>query len=81
MTLDHITPPHERTERIRMAMEDNPIHQFLADLNRIPFHGKEEINSGLGDLGNRMEVRSHNDRLSPHPEAIDLDSNNSISYE
>ena len=46
MTLNHITPSHERTERIRMAMEDNPIHQFLADLDRIPFHKKEEIHRG-----------------------------------
>ena len=28
-----------------------------------------------------MEVGGHNDRLSPHPEAIDLDFTNSISYE
>jgi hypothetical protein len=27
-TLDHITPPNERTERTRMTLEDNPIHQF-----------------------------------------------------
>ena len=62
-------------------MEKNPIHQFLADLDRIPFHGQEQVHRELGDLGNRMEVGGHNDRLSPHPEAIDLDSNNSISYE
>ena len=37
--LNHITPSNERTERIGMAKEDNPIHQFLADLDRIPFHG------------------------------------------
>ena len=80
-TLIHITSPFEATERIRMALEDNPIHQFHADLERIPFHLKEEIHMGLGNLGNRMEVGGHNDRLSPHPEAIDHDSNNSISYE
>jgi hypothetical protein len=28
-----------------------------------------------------MEVGGHNDRLSPHPEAIDLEFNNSIFYE
>jgi hypothetical protein len=59
-----------------MAMEDSPIHQFLADLERIPFHSKEQVHRGLEDLGNRMEVGG----LSPHPEAIDLVSNNSISY-
>ena len=79
MTLDSFTPPHERTERIRMAMKDKPIHQFLADLEMIPFYKKEEIHRGFGNLGNRMEVGGHNDRYSPHPEAIDLDSNNSIS--
>ena len=81
MTIDSWTPPNERTERIRMAIEDNPLHQFLADLEMIPFHKKEEIHRGLGNLGNRMEVGGHNDRYSPHPEAIDMDSNNSISYE
>ena len=55
--------------------------QFLADLDRIPFHKNEEIHRGLGNLGNRMKVGGHNDRYSPHPEAIDMDSNNSISYE
>ena len=50
-------------------------------LERIPFHGKEQVHRGLRDLGNRMKVGGHNDRLSPHPDAIDLDSNNSISYE
>jgi hypothetical protein len=62
-------------------MVDNPIHQCLADLDRIPFHGKEQIHRGLGDLGNRMEIEGNDDRQSPHPEAIDLDSNSSISYE
>ena len=62
-----------------MALEDNPIHQFHADIHRIPFHGREKIHMGLGNLGNRMEVEGYNDRLSPHPEAIDLESNNSIS--
>jgi hypothetical protein len=28
-----------------------------------------------------MKVGGYNDRLSPHPEAIDLEPNNSISYE
>jgi hypothetical protein len=28
-----------------------------------------------------MKVGGHNDRQSPHSEAIDLDSNNSISYD
>ena len=61
-TLTHITPPNERTERIRMTLENNPIHQIHADLDRILFHLKEEIHMGLGDLGNRMEVGGHNDR-------------------
>jgi hypothetical protein len=43
--LAHITPPNERTERIRLALEDNPIHQFHADLERIPFHGREQIHN------------------------------------
>jgi hypothetical protein len=41
MILAHQTPPNEWTERIRMALKDNPIHQFLVDLERISFHGKE----------------------------------------
>jgi hypothetical protein len=28
-----------------------------------------------------MEIEGNDDRQSPHPEAIDLDSNSSISYE
>ena len=80
-TLIHTISPFERTERIRMALVDNPIHQFHADLDRIPFHLKEKINMGLENLDYRMELGGHNDRLSPHPEAIDLESNNSISYE
>jgi hypothetical protein len=58
-TLNHITPPNERTEIIRMALEDNPIHQFHADLDRIPFHLKEEIHMGLGNLGNRMSQKKY----------------------
>jgi hypothetical protein len=54
-----------------MAMEDNPLHQFLAEIERMPFHGKEKVHRGLGDLGKRMKVGGHDDRLSPHPEAID----------
>jgi hypothetical protein len=57
------------------------LHQFHADLDRIPFLLKEKIHMGLGNLGNRMEVGGHNDRLSLHPDAIDLGSNYSISYE
>jgi hypothetical protein len=40
-----------------MPSEDNPIHQYLADLERILFHGREEIHRGLENPGNRMEVR------------------------
>jgi hypothetical protein len=39
----HQTPKEKRTEKIRMALEDNPIHQYFADLERIPFHGKEVL--------------------------------------
>jgi hypothetical protein len=64
-----------------MALKNNPTHQFLADLEKIPFYGREQIHRGLDNLGNRMKVGGNNDRLSSHPEAIDLESNNSISYE
>jgi hypothetical protein len=40
---------------------DIPIQQFLADLERIPFHSKEQIHRGLENLGNRMEVEGNDD--------------------
>jgi hypothetical protein len=75
------TPSHERTERIRMGFDNNSIHQYLADLEQISFHGKEEIHRGLGNLSNRMKVGGNDDSLSPHLEDINLNSNNSIFYE
>jgi hypothetical protein len=63
--LAHQTPPNERTDRIRMALKDNPIHRFLADLERIPFYARQQLHRSLGNIGNRMEVGGHNDRLSP----------------
>ena len=69
----------EREERIRMAQEDKPWFQFHADLELISFNGKEGIHNFMENLVMQMEVPY--ERLSPHPEAIDMDSQNSISYE
>ena len=41
------TPAIERTEIVRMAFEDNPIHQFHANLEYIDFNGLERIHSDM----------------------------------
>jgi hypothetical protein len=73
------TPAIERTERIRMAQEDSPIHQFHADLEYLSFNGLKQKHTNMGNLNYRMEVP--NDQYLPHPEEIDITSTNSISRE
>jgi hypothetical protein len=75
---ENISDVNERNERIRMAHEDKPWFQFHADLDTIRFNGKEGIHNFMGNLVMQMEVPY--ERLSPHPEAIDMDSQNSISF-
>ena len=73
------TPAIERTERVRIAQEDNPIQQFHTDLEYLSFNRLEQIHSDMGNLNYRMEVP--NDQHSPHPEEVDISSTNSISKE
>ena len=73
------TPAIERTERVRMALEDNPIHQFHANLEYIDFNGLEQIHSDMVNLNYSMEVP--NDQHSPHPEEVDISLTNSLSRE
>ena len=61
-----------------MALENKPWFQFHADLEIICLHGKEGIHNFMENLVMLMEVPY--ERLSPLPEGIDMDSQNSISY-
>ena len=73
------TPAIEKTERVRMAQGDNPIHQFHADLEYISFNGIEQIHRNVGNLNYRMEVP--NDLYSTHPDEKDTTLTNSLSRE
>ena len=66
-----------REDRMRMSLEDKTWFQFHGDLEIICLHAREDIHNNMYDLVMLMEVPYK--RLSPHPEAIDMDSQNSIS--
>ena len=78
-TDNNISDVRKREARIRMSLEDKPWFQFHGDLEIICLHAREDIHNNMNHLVMQMEVPY--ERLSPHPEAIDMDSQNSISYE
>jgi hypothetical protein len=75
-TDDDISDLNEKNKQIIMAHEDKPWFQFHADLDTIRFNGKEGIHYFMEYLVMLMEVPY--ERLSPHPEEFDMDSQNSI---
>jgi hypothetical protein len=69
-----ISDINERDEQIRMAQKDKPWIQFHVDLDTICINGKEGIHNFMENLVMHMEAPY--ERLSPHPEEIDKDSQN-----